>query len=120
MKVSARPGDPPGDVLTLRGTKVPDSLGGGIRLSWVHDADPDAWFKVFLNQIEQAVTQEHEYTIYPLSDEQSFFEVLAVGSGNRFADYTHLLEEIDGNKVLLTWTASTSPDVDHYNIYWDG
>ncbi len=119
MKVSARPGDPPGDVLTLRGTKVPASLGGGIRLSWVHDADPDAWFKVFLNQIEQAVTQDHEYVIYPILEEQSFFEVLAVGSGNRFADYTHLLEEIDGNKVLLTWTGSTSGDTDFYRIYND-
>ncbi len=119
MKVSARPGDPPGDVLTLRGTKVPASLGGGIRLSWAHDADPDAWFKVFLNQIEEAVTQDHEYVIYPDLAEQSFFEVLAVGSGNRFANYLHLLEEIDGNKVLLTWDGSTSADTDFYRIYND-
>lgn len=117
MKVSARPGDPPGDVLNLRGTVVPDALGGGLRLSWQHDADPDAWFKVFLNQIPDAVTQDHEYVIYPDLAEQSFFEVLAVGSGNRFADYTHLLEEIDGNKVLLAWTGSTSADTDFYRIY---
>lgn len=119
MKVSARPGDPPGDILNLRGTKVPAALGGGIRLSWEHDADPDAWFKIFLNQIEEAITQDHEYIIYPALAEQSFFEVLAVGSGNRFADYTHLLEDLDGNKVLITWNGSTSGDADYYHIYND-
>ncbi|KKL47309.1 hypothetical protein LCGC14_2336850 [marine sediment metagenome] len=119
MKVSSRPGDPPGDILNLRGTVVPADIGGGRRLSWQHDADPDAWFKIFLNQIEQGVTQDHEFIIYPIEGEQSFFEVIAVGSGNRFADYTHLLEELNGNKVLLAWTGSTSGDVDFYRIYND-
>ncbi|GAG18745.1 unnamed protein product, partial [marine sediment metagenome] len=35
----------------------------------------------------------------------------------RFADYTHLLEELYGNKALLTWTGSTSGDADYYRIY---
>lgn len=119
MKVSARPGDPPGDILNLRGTVVPDALGGGIRLSWQHDADPDAWFKIFMDQVQQAVTQDHENVIYPILGVQSFFEVLAVGSGNRLADYTHLLEELDGNKTLLSWAGSTSGDTDYYHIYND-
>lgn len=119
-KMGARYGDPYGDVKNLRATSMPAILGGGYRLTWDFSATPDAWYKVFLNKVEIAVVQENEIVIYPTLGDQSFFEVLAVGPANRFADYTHLMEPLDGNKALISWSGSTSSDADYYHIYWDG
>lgn len=118
-KYAARFADPYGDVANLVLLPVPASSGGGVRARWDMLVDPDAWFKVFLNKVEVGVVQETETILYPPNEEQAFVEVLGVGPGNRFADYTHLLEVLDGNKVELTWSGSVSTDVDHYNVYND-
>lgn len=118
-KFGARTGDPFGDVKNLRATPVAATMGGGYRLTWQFSADPDAWYKVFLNRVEGAVVDDNYSTIYPEDDELSTFEVLAVGPGNRFADYSHLMEAVYGNKVRLTWLGSDSPDAESYNIYND-
>ncbi|GAG94586.1 unnamed protein product, partial [marine sediment metagenome] len=98
---------------------MPAAMGGGVKASWVMDTDPDAWFKVFLNKTEVAVVQEQETIIYPPSEEQAFVEALAVGPGSRFTDYTHLLEDLLGNKARITWDGSVAPDADYYHIYND-
>ncbi len=113
-------GDQFGDIKNLRATRVPAILGGGARLAWDFASTPDAWYKVFQNKVEVSVTESNDSVIYPVLGEQSIFEVLAVGPANRFADYTHLVQDLPGNKAQLDWDASTSPDVASYNIYWDG
>lgn len=119
MKWASRWGDPWGDVKNLRCLQRPTSLGGGVRLSWDHSVTPDAWYKVFLNKVEIAVTKDNFVEIFPPQGEQSFYEVLPVGPGNRFADYTHLMEPLDGNKALISWDGSTSGDTDYYHVYTD-
>lgn len=98
---------------------MPASLGGGYKLSWEMDLDPEAWFKVWLDRIEVSVIKDTFAFIHPPDGNLSVFEVLPVGPGNRFADYQHLLEVVAGNKAYLTWTGSATGEPDHYNIYTD-
>lgn len=118
-KLATRYGDPFGDVKYLRATRIPSGLGGGARLFWEFTATPDPWYKVFQNKVEVSVVQENDAVIYPDLGEQSFFEVLAVGPGNRLADYTHLVQDLPGNKAFITWNGSTSGDADFYRLYND-
>lgn len=48
-----------------------------------------------------------------------FAEVFISTGQNQNEDYGICFTTIPGGRVLLTWTASASPDLNHYDIYWD-
>jgi len=85
----------------------------------LYTALPDPIYHVYLDGKFYQTTTALSIIVQLITPGRHFVQLFATRKANQNEDLTICLDVIPGNRVKLTWTASASSDVNHYDIFWD-